>query len=287
MPAITSFISPTGGIVVLNIVPSSGVDPKTGVVALLRYANSLLSTPAVLVSGAPGPLVFIDDGEGLPNYLDFNTNYYYTVIDAGGAATTDAIKPASQLQVFTSYLDRLIFRSYSAGMSALAIPQGLNAIRVLEQMPLSMGSTGTYFPFVVMNLDLEQQEAVQIGQDVQFSETNIDIVPMIVFRRYSLSILSHNAQERNFYKDASIAVLRGLMQTLASIGGNITSSFQAAQSQEPTGPMMPGFYEADVMFDMEGQFNVSIYTNYPLIETIAPVISGVYPVSGYITVFSI
>jgi hypothetical protein len=172
-------------------------------------------------------------------------------------------------------------------MSALAIPQGLNAIRVLEQMPLSMGSTGTYFPFVVMNLDLEQQEAVQIGQDVQFSETNIDIVPMIVFRRYSLSILSHNAQERNFYKDASIAVLRGLMQTLASIGGNITSSFQAAQSQEPTGPMMPGFYEADVMFDMEGQFNVSIYTNYPLIETIAPVISGVYPVSGYITVFSI
>jgi hypothetical protein len=287
-PTVSSFVSPTGGVIVLRITPSNGVDLQNTPASITRYANSLSSSGTVLVSGAPLPLVYVDDGEQLPKYLDFNTTYYYTYTDPGGSFTTPGIVPSSQLQIFGGYLDRLIFRLFSAGMSSLAVPKGMNAIRVLENMPLSMGSAGTYFPFVVMNLDLEQQEAMQIGQDVEFYPTNVNIQPLLVFRRYSMSILSHNAYERNFYKDAAIVVLNTMMIPLHAIGQNVEYSFEISQNQVSDGTDQPGFYEAVMMIDMTGQFNISFYTDYPIIESITPVISATtYVTSGITTVFTI
>jgi hypothetical protein len=287
-PSVASFVSPTGGTVILKITPSSGVDFVNTEASLVRYANSLTSSAVTLFSGAPLPLVYIDDGEQLPKYLDFATTYFYQYTDPGGTFVTPGIQPSSQLQIFGGYLDKLIFRLFSAGMSSLAVPKEFNAIRVLETMPLSMGSAGTYFPFVVMNLDLEQQEAMQIGQDVEFYETNVNIMPLLVFRRYSMSILSHNAYERNFYKDAAIVVFQTMMIALHSIGQNVEYSFEVSQNQVSDGVESPGFYEAVLMFDFTGQFNVSFYTNYPIIRSITPVVSATtYTPSGIYTVFTI
>ena len=287
-PSISSFVSPTGGVIVLKIIPSTGVDLVNTPASLIRHEGSLVGSGVPIFSGAPLPLVYIDDGEKLPKYLDFGTTYFYTYTDPGGTVTTPGIVPSSQLQIFGGYLDKLIFRLFSAGMSSLAVPKGFNQIRVLESMPLSMGSAGTYFPFVVMNLDLEQQEAMQIGQNVEFYENNVNIMPLLVFRRYSLSILSHNAYERNFYKDAAIIVLQTMMFALHAIGQNVEFSFEATQNQVSDGVESPGFYEAVIMLDFTGQFNISFYTNYPIIESITPVItSSTYPTSGVYTVFTI
>lgn len=287
-PSISSFVSPTGGVITLHITPSSGSDPRTTPASITRYENSISGSGTVIVSGAPLSLVFVDDGEKLPKYLDFSTPYYYVYNDPGGIATVGPIVPSSQLQIFGGYLDQLIFRLFSAGMSSLAVPKGFNAIRVMEEMPLSMGSLGTYFPIVVMNLDLEQQEAMQIGQNVEFYPTNTNIMPLLVFRSYSMSILSHNAKERDFYKNAAIVVLQTMMFTLRSIGQNIEYTFQATQNQVSDGTMGPGFYEAVIMCDFTGQFNISFQTNYPIIESIVPVISATTAViSGITTVFTI
>lgn len=287
-PTVSSFVSPTGGVIILKITPSDGVDLVSTPASIVRYAGSLVNSGVTIFSGAPLPLVYVDDGAALPKYLDFNTTYFYTYTDTGGSFTTSGIIPSSQLQIFGGYLDKLIFRLFSAGMSSLAVPNQYNPIRVLESMPLSMGSAGTFFPFVVMNLDLEQQEAIQIGQDVEFYQNNVNIQPLLVFRRYSLSILSHNAEERNFYKDAAIVVLQTMMIPLHAIGQNIEYSFEVSQNQVSEGVESPGFYEAVIMLDFTGQFNISFYTNYPVIESIVTTVSAATgSPSGIRTVFTI
>ena len=231
-------------------------------------------------------MVFFDDGVAQPSYLDFTTTFFYAVTDPTGTTTTPSITPSPQLVVFSDYLDKLMFRMFSAGMSALAVPANFNAIRVLQALPLTMGSEATKFPFVVMNLDLEQQEHLQIGEDVDFSFTNLNIIPMIVMKRYSINILSHNAQERDFYKDSTIGVIITMMQSLTQIGQDFSYKWQASNTQESDGIFPGGFYASIIMLEMTGQFNVSMNTNYPIIEHIAPDISeltsNVVVVSGIV-----
>lgn len=288
-PTITATVGATGGVVVLNILLSAGLDQNSANITIQRYTGSLSNPPTTILNNSLYTPVFIDDGEALPAYLDFNTQYWYSITDSVGTATIGPISPGAQLVIFSSYLDKLLFRLFSAGVSALAVPQGFNKIRVLESLPLTMGSEATLFPFVVMNLDLEQQEYTQIGEDVDASETNIDVIPLIVFRRYSVCILSHNAKERDFYKDACMGVLYTAMRSvLADIGSDLTYSFQATNSQVSDDQKAPGFYECTIMVNLSGMFNLSVHTNYPLIEFIAPVItSTTATISGVTTIFSV
>lgn len=278
MPTIDSSIVATGGAVLLNIATSAGVDPVSGTITLNRYTGSLTNTPVQLYQGPITP-VYIDAGDGLPNYLNFATTYYYSVIDAGGTATTGAIVPSAEVTVYNNYLDELLFRLFSAGISALAVPPAFSRIRVLQAMPLTLSSE--LIPFIVMNLDLEQQEFIQIGQSIDTSFTNTFIQPVILRRRYSLSTLTFNARERDFYKDATIAVLYSMLPALSEIGSDININFQAAQSQVTSNAAMPGFYEAHIMLDFEGTFNIITTTNFGLISTINPIVSG-STVSGVI-----
>jgi hypothetical protein len=274
-PTVISSVVPTGGTIVLDITLGDPTfDINNTNITILRYTGSLSNAPVQVYTG-PYLMIFFDDGVAQPSYLDFNTTFYYAVTDPTGTTTTPSITPTPQLVVFSDYLDKLMFRMFSAGMSALAVPADYNPIRVLNSLPLTMGSEATKFPFVVMNLDLEQQEHLQIGEDIDFSFTNLNIIPMIIMKRYSLNILSHNAMERDFYKDSAKGVILTMMQSLTQIGQDFSYNWQASNTQESAGIFPGGFYCSVVMLEMTGQFNVSMNTNYPVIDTIAPVITDV------------
>lgn len=283
MPTIQGTVSPTGGVIVLDIELSAGLDYNLTPIVLERQTGSLTSSATVLYSGINTP-IYVDIGDELPNYLDYNTNYYYTITDPLGSATTPAIQPQSTLQVFSNYLDKTLLRLFSAGFNSLAVPQGYHHIRVLEAMPLSMASEAVVFPFVVMNLDLEQQEFLAIGEGVNASETNINVLPLIVYRRYSLHILAQYYRERDFYKDAAISIFYNCLPVLQAIGNDVSLDLQAAQSQASEGEISPGFYESTLMLDITGQFNVSVNTNYPIIASIAPIINATTAISSGIPV---
>lgn len=263
-------VVPTGGTIVLNITLSTGLDVNATNITIVRN-NITASTSTTIYTGVYTP-VFLDDGEKLPNYLDFATTYSYTVTDPGGTVVTRELIPAAQLVVTQSYLDKLLFRLFSAGINALVIPANLlpptgrTKIRVLQAMP-SNGSD--ILPLVVMNLDLEQQEAIQIGHDVNSSWTNLWTIPSVVFRRYSISVLTETSEERDYYKDACVGILYTMMQGLIEIGQDLSYKYQVAQSQVAEGDKSPGFFEAEVMLDIQGIFNVSVRTDYPVTETIA------------------
>ena len=269
MPSnVSYFVSPTGGCIVLNIQYAESLNVYTTQISIDRYAGSLTSTATNLYSGV-AQLVYVDAGDSSPNYLDFSTPYYYKITDPLGTYTTGAITPSSQLNVVESYLDKLIFRLFSAGINAIVIPEGYNKIRVLEAMPLTFGSEATKFPFIVMNLDLEQQEETQIGQAVPSpTSSQYWTMPIVVYRRYSVSILSQNAEERNFYKDACKSVLYAAEITLNQIGDAVSYSFQVAQSQVSSGDKDPGFYLAEFMLDISGIYNVAMVSPIQFINTI-------------------
>jgi len=274
MPSIQSTVSATGGVIILTIGLSTGLDPNNSNITIERYTDSLSNPPVTIYIGPYGP-VYIDLGDSLPSYLDVSTPYFYTVTDTMGSATTTAIVPSSTLEVFSNYLDKVLFRLFSAGFTSLALPQGFNKIRVLQAMPLTMGSDGTIFPFVVMNLDLEQQEDIQIGQAINTMTSEVNTIPLIVYRRYSIHILSQAARERDFYKDAGISIIYNILPVLNSIGNAVSIDFQAAQSQASEGIKMPGFYEAVIMLDITGQFNVaSLNNDLPIIENISAVFTA-------------
>ena len=292
-PAVTLIASPTGGCVVLDIElgsPTLMLAPViyTTPITIKRYTGSLSSTPVTIYNNLPYTPTYIDAGDNLPNYLDFGTSYWYSVTDPTGTTVVGPIVPAPQLAVFSNYLDGLLLRLFSAGVSAIAVPPGFNAIRVLQAMPLTPASDATEFPFIVMNLDLEQQEELQIGEDVLFSLNNINILPLIITRRYSINILSHNAQERDFYKDSVLGVCYTMMIALNQAGQGFTYSIQASNTQAGDGLNMPGFYASIIMLEFTGQFNMTITTTIPPISQIdVDVTAYTGTVSGIPTEFQI
>jgi hypothetical protein len=268
---ISSNVSPTGGVVILNITYDPSISLATNQVAIYRYTGSLSSSAALIYSGLAAPVV-VDDGEGLPSYLDYNTSYFYQVIDPSGITTTAGITPAAQINILSNYLDKLFFRLFSAGINSVVVPVGFPQITVMQAMPLTWGSE--LLPFVVMNLDLEQQSAIQIGEGVNTSTTNTWIIPRIVFRRYSISILTQNPQHRDFYKDACVGVVYSTINTLNQIAQDLTITYQLAQSQVTGDLKDPSFYETQIMVDVEGVFNTVVTTSFGIIQSIAPMVSG-------------
>jgi hypothetical protein len=284
---VTAVQSPTGGAVSLIIKLDPSLNPYSAAMTIQRYTGSLSNTPVTIYSGV-ATLIYIDAGDSLPAYLDFTTPYWYAVTDPSGTVVVGPITPTAQLIVWSNYLDKLLFRLFSAGMSALAVPEGFAKIRVLENMPLTMGSEATDFPFVVMNLDLEQQEEIQIGEAVvNPGLVNLQVIPYIVHRVYSMSVLSLNAKERDFYKDACLSAWLTMQSVLDLIGQNLTMNWQATNTQSAgEGLKIPGFYEAAIMLDLTGQFNVSLQTNYPIISSVAGTVSGYTATpTGGLTVF--
>lgn len=282
LPSITATVSNTGGAIVLNLAVSSGLNPDTTNITINRYSGSLTNPSTTLYSGPSIP-VYVDVGDQLPNHLDFNTTYFYSITDTNGTTTTLGILPMAKLVVTSSYLDGMLFRLFTAGIHALDVPAGITKgteIRVLQELPFSRGEI---LPCIVMNLDLLQQQEVPIGRAIDTSFTNKFVIPTFALRRYSIWILTRTARDRDFYKDACVSVLLSIMtDVMNTLGQNYTYSFQSAQNQivDPSPEFAPGFYESNVVMEMLGSYNIEIQTNYGLITHISPTVSATYASGG-------
>ena len=154
-------------------------------------------------------------------------------------------------------------------MNSLTLPDDVERCQITTKMPQNGFQA---MPFMVVNLDLIQQTEVQIGEDVPNPSQNGNWTIFANAKRvWRISILSRNADERDYYRDTLTAVFRVLLATaFTPMGLNVSHSFQAASYTDANewDGKVPGFYGADLMMEINGIFPAAIVYNYGLIERI-------------------
>ena len=255
-----------------NFAPPSGVTTMTLSRAVSGSAG--LSAFTQIYSGAPLPLwVDVNDGANTSSSpLDPTLQYVWQATDINGTTQVGPAILAGSIVTVPDGLTQLLIRLLQAAVNNAPVPAGVTVApaQVTTKMPQG-GLAAT--PFIVVNLDLFQQNDTMIGQDVVLvtKPDNLWTLPGWARRVWRISVFSQNADERDFYRDTLLVAFRALKATLFSqIGQNIRHSFQATSGtthDEFTG-QMPGFYWADVMFDLEGVFDVTILTGFGPIEQI-------------------
>lgn len=262
-PSVTPQVIPTGGAISLSI---SGA--VSGAATLSRAVSGGSFTQ--IYSGGITPF-YLDVGDGLPAPLDQTKFYQYQYTDGGGTTTTAFIQPVATLNINREPFTAILIRLLQAGVSALTIPNGIKAAQVMHAMPL-MGLPP--LPFVVVNLDLMQQDAIPIGQSLPLVDSDTQqTITGFVSRTYRISVLAENSQTRDFYRDNIAGMLNVIYgPVLQPLGVDVTHRFQITSGQvaDDRKAQMPGFYYADIMLDFIGTLDVvmSASSLYGLIERI-------------------
>jgi hypothetical protein len=182
-------------------------------------------------------------------------------------------------------MNAVLIRLLQAALDNLLLPSGIQRAQVITKMPVSGWPA---MPFITVNLELIQQTHTEIGEDVENpGPDNIWTLFAMAQRTWRVTITAPDAEERDFYRDTLLAVLRILDATVFSdIGLNNTHSLQAASypvAKERDG-RIPGFYCADIVLDTDSNFSTSVRTDYPIILGISP--NGTYSPSDFTVVLN-
>lgn len=279
-PQLTATVVPTGGAVLLQMPGyfTTAAIAAAGTVILSRAVSGASGLGAFTQLYAGRPIgAWVDAGDLLPSPLLAGNGYVYQLVDQTGAVQVGPAFPASALvQPATDSLTELFIRLIQGGIGNLALPAGINPVQVTTQMPLGGWQA---LPFIVVNMDLVQQQDTMIGEDVLNPDANNNwTIPVYAKRMWRITVLSRNAKERDFYRDSLIAIWRVLKATVfAQIGLDMRHDFQAASGTDVNEweGKAPGFYYADVMCTIEGAYDNIILTNYLVIKEIAV---GVTPI---------
>ena len=267
---------PTGGAVLLafygaetgKFAPPSGV---TSMTISRSFGTPTVFTP--IYTGPPVPY-WVDVGDGAStssDVLSATTSYEWQAEDSTGTTQVGPVTPSSAILTVPDGLTQLLIRLLQAAVNNAPLPAGV--VVAPAQVTTKMPSNGWQaLPLIVVNLELFQQRDTAVGQDVIHPLPNNQwTLPGWVRRMWRISVLSQNADERDFYRDTLMIAFRALKGTLFSvIGQNIRHDFQA--NSGTTGDEWigqgPTFYWADVMVTLEGVFDVTVLTGYGLIEQI-------------------
>lgn len=271
---ITVEVLPTGGVVGLTMYSLDQKGPWT----LTRSLVGSTAAPTILYDGPPmapsgNPAIgipFIDAGDGTSLPLNPTKQYAWTFTTFNGTVTTAPIFPICSITVEPDHLSSLMIKMMQAGVESLRVPAGYNnKPTVMHAMPLTGNPP---LPLISVNEDLLQQEYVGIGDSVNTDiRLNQYVLSAIVKRRYSVTVITTTTDERKFYRDAIISIFRTMCgPALGRLGSNISHQFQAADSQEVSRDQQPGFYYSVVMLEISGNFNVTVTTDYGLVEVINP-----------------
>lgn len=276
-PSVTLTPIPTGGAVALSmddyfqpatVLTASGVTSMT----LARATSGVtgLSSFTTLYSGAPQPR-YIDVGDCLPGPLIAGSGYVYQVTDGRGTTQVGPVYPAPSLVVMADPLNNMLIRLIQAGINNLTLPGGIKPLQVTTKMP--QGGLAA-LPFIVVNLDAGQQSDTGIGQDVPNvnSATGNDWTIWVNAKRmWRISVLSHDVEERDFYRDAIISIYQVIIATVWNlIGVDKTHDIQFTSGPDANEweGRIPGFYFADIMVTADGVLNTTVITGYGTIEMI-------------------
>ena len=274
-PPVTMSVLPTGGAVSLAFYGAEAgkFAPPSGVASMVLSRAASGAAFMQIYAGAPLPF-WCDAGDGpltSSTPLDPATSYTWQVVDNGGTTEVGPVAPAGSIVTVPDAFTQLLIRLLQAGLDNAPRPAGVSVQRAQVTTKMPSGGWGT-LPFVVLNLDLIQQSETAVGQDVLNPDANnLWTLPGWARRVWRASVLSPDADERDFYRDTLLVVFRALKATLFSqVGQNIRHSFQAASgtSADEWIGLGPGFYWADVVMEIEGSFDVTIATGFGLIGAI-------------------
>jgi hypothetical protein len=282
----------TGPVVNLHVIPVGGAVRLHMPGYLQPPADVTSITIARAVSGGTfttfysGPPVenYIDCGDSTPLPLSSAMSYLWQVTDVTGTTQVGPAVPASSVISTPDALTQLLIRLLQGGINNLTLPLGF----ILPQITIKFPQNGLQaLPFIVVNLDLIQQTEVQIGEDVVNPNPGQDWTLWVNAKRvWRVSVLSADAEERDFYRDSLLMLFRVLKATVFTpIGYNVSHSFQAnsyTDVNEWEGKT-PGFYGADLMMELNGIFNTAVLTNFGIIQEFA-VTATVGPFDGTETV---
>lgn len=260
----TAMVIPTGGAVLLEFPGYFPVLPRAVRLTISRsVVNSSIWT--VIYDGPPVG-VFLDVGDGTPRPLDPATGYLWRAADYSGITTTGPLTPASTFINQPDQLTQILIRALQGAINSMTLPAGIQRPQITIKMPMNGWQA---MPFIVVNVDLIQQTEVEIGEDVVNPTPDNNWTLFANARRvWRVTIMSQDAEERDFYRDSLLAVFRVLKATAFGPAGlNVSHTFQAvsySSAQEWEG-VSPSFYGADLMLEINGIFPAAVLTDYPVI----------------------
>jgi hypothetical protein len=184
--------------------------------------------------------------------------------------------PVSEIAIDRIDWIQILIAMLQGAINVVQLGPGMKLARVIQAMPLS----GLLpMPFVVVNNDLVEQKEIPIGVDSIVLGEGLDLPANSTIwtqtgfdtKIFKIIILSTNAAERSFYKDLIIATFRAnLHYIFQPIGNDIVHSYKAIERQtaQSSDGMSPGFYAADVILEVTGTRNVTVFTSFGIIEDI-------------------
>lgn len=264
MAEMVATVLPTGGAIMLALTNQASGD--------WTLTRTMGDTSVILDEGTAtttGPWCFLDTGDGAPAPLLPSATYSYAFTDPLGTAESGPLMPVASIDLERDQMLHIMIRLLQGAFSAMTLPDGIDKPQVRNAMPL-IGFPP--MPFVVIYPELIQQEEVPIGVDVPNPDPdNIWQNHEVARRVFRVSVLSRNAGERDYLRDAIIAVFRSsLAYFLTEIGQDMRQRWQGASYQNSADNKgeLPGFYGCDLMLEFSGVFQLAIITSYGIIEKI-------------------
>lgn len=270
-PSMGYLVSPTGGIIALE--PKSAAEFSTW--TLVRYfsVSGQAVSGVTLVSGTSGvspTALVVDAGDGTNAPLDSTQQYIYEFSTGNGTVQTPSLSPACSIMLEQDHTSGILYRALQSGIASLALPANFKARPdVKHAMPLA-GMGTPPIPSIFFNETLLHPEDFRIGEDVDTDTTlNQWQIASQALRHYTISVVTNSPREREYYKEAVIAIFNALLPVLNKAGTNIRHRFIATSTQITGRSNEPGFFLSEILLEFVGLYSVGITTSYGVIEVIS------------------
>ncbi|MDE3023131.1 MAG: hypothetical protein KGI54_14995 [Pseudomonadota bacterium] len=263
---------PSGGIIVLKLY--SSVATNWSLTRYIDQGGTLVSGTAIdigtpvapALAGAQTEVICVDANDTTAVPLNTSLQYVYEFTTSVGTIQTPPLVAGCSLEIVRDNITYLILKVLASSMKSLAIPKNYEKPTVIHAMPLTGMPT---LPVISVNQSYTGQLQTPIGQATNPNiYSNTGTTTTQAQRIYSVSILTTTADEREFYRDAIIAVFNSILGPLLQSIGQDTSHDFSADSGQMVGndAFNPGFFYADIMLKVSGTYNVIINSQYGLIE---------------------
>lgn len=249
----------TGGVVVLHL----NSDAEASTWTLTRTYGSLTTDIPIVATTGEGFRLYVDDGYGIEGPLPSGTELTYSFSTSSGTVTASVTLAPSLYLTSDSFLTTIV-SAITAAAKTVVLPDAStfpNRATVRQAMPLTQSPP---LPLISVE-EVAQHQAIRgIGADVNPDSTrNVWVMAEQADLRYHIGVFTRTIAERQFWKSVVLAVLKALNAQLGPVlGQNNTVNYQISQGQIPPSDLPPGFYFAEIGFNISGPSSIVVKTDY-------------------------